>query len=242
MVTSQLLQRNNLLSLLKPEVQQRLLPLLKLVTIPIGQFVSETNRPISTVYFPLSFVASNLRTTEDGVTMEITTIGNEGFVGLPLLLGTQHDSLDSIAQIGGEGLSMAAEDFINTIEDGTTGLRTILLLYVQANIFQMIQNAACNQSHNTAQRCARWILMTQDRCHETSFILGHHFITYMLHTSKAVVTNTVNGLAQAKLLTYFGGRITILDRQRLEQASCLCYGIIQREYDRLLSTHSCVVQ
>jgi Crp-like helix-turn-helix protein len=230
------LQRNHLLSLLKPEVQQRLLPLLKPVTISIGQIVSKANRPVSTVYFPLSFVSSSLRTTEDGITREIATVGNEGFVGLPLLLGTQYDPLDAIAQIGGEGLSMAAKDFISAIDDGGTGLRNILQLYTQANIVQVIQNAACNRSHNIERRCARWIIMTQDRCQEDSFILGHHFVTYMLNASQDVVMKTMTALTKANLITYSGGRISVLDRPRLKEASCSCYDVVNREYHRLLGT------
>jgi CRP-like cAMP-binding protein len=236
MDASSLLQRNHLLSLLKPEVQQRLLPLLNLVTIPIGQFISEANRPVSTVYFPVSCVASSLRTTEDGVTVEMATVGKEGFVGLPLLLGTQHDPMDSIAQIDGEALSMSAEDFINTVEDETTGLRNILLLYTQATLTQVIQNAACNRSHNIEQRCARWILMTQDRVQRESFILGHHFVSYMLAAPEASVTSAMAVLSKANLLTYSGNVIHVLDRPRLKEASCSCYDIINREYDRLLNT------
>lgn len=236
MDASSLFQRNHLLSLLKPEVQQRLLPLLKPVTIPIGQVVAEANRPVSTVYFPLSFVSSSLRTTEDGITMEIATVGNEGFVGLPLLLGTQYDPLDAIAQIGGEGLSMAAKDFISTIDDGATGLRNILQLYTQANIVQVIQNAACNRAHNMERRCARWIIMTQDRCQADSFILGHHFVTYMLNAPEDEVMKTMTALAKANLITYFGGRISVLDRPGLKEASCSCYEVVNREYDRLLGT------
>lgn len=234
MDASSLLERNHLLSLLKPEVQQRLLPLLKLVTIPIGHVLSKANRPISTVYFPLSCVASNLRTTEDGITVEMATVGNEGFVGVPLLLGTQHDPMDSVAQIDGEALSMSAEDFINTIEDGTTGLRDILLLFTQATLSQVIQNAACNRSHSIEQRCARWILMTEERVQKESFILGHHFVSYMLATSTASVTSAMAVLSKAHLITYGGELISVLDRPRLEEASCSCYGIIKGEYDRLL--------
>ena len=117
------LQRNYLLCLLKPEIQQRLLPLLNLATVEIGQFVLHADRPTSTVYFPLSFVSSTLKTMEDGITMEVATIGNEGFVGMPLFFGSQQEPLDSIAQIGGEALTMSAEDFNNVIEDATTGLR-----------------------------------------------------------------------------------------------------------------------
>jgi hypothetical protein len=126
------LQRNHLLSLLKPEIQQRLLPLLNLVSVEIGQFILYADRPSSTVYFPLSFVSSSLKTLENGITMEMATIGNEGFIGMPLFFGSQREPLDSIAQIGGEALTMSAEDFHNTIEDATTGLRSILLLDTQA--------------------------------------------------------------------------------------------------------------
>ncbi len=236
MDASSLLQRNHLLSLLKPEVQQRLLPLLTLVTIPIGQFCSESNRPISTVYFPLSFVASSLRTTEDGITLEMATIGNEGFVGLPLLLGTQHELLDCIAQIDGEALSMSALDFINFVEDETTGLRNILLLYTQATLTQVIQNAACNRSHSIEQRCARWILMTQDRAQREAFMLGHHFVSYLLAVPEDRVTSAMAVLTRANLASYIGNMIHVLDRRRLEEASCSCYDIVKREYDRLLGS------
>jgi hypothetical protein len=230
------LKRNHLLSLLKPEVQQRLLSLLKSVTVNVGQSVSEADRPASTVYFPLSCVSSSLKTLEDGVTVEMATVGNEGFIGVPLVLGTQHEPMDAIAQVGGEALTMSAEDFISTIEDVTTGLRTILLLYTQAVFNQVVQNAACNRGHSVEQRCARWILMTQDRVHEDSFILGRHFISYMLAAPESSVTNAIDVLSKAHLIIYTGGRMRILDRERLQQASCRCYGLIKREYDRLLNT------
>ena len=230
------LQRNHLLCLLKPEVQQRLLPLLNRVTVEIGQFVLQADRPTHTVYFPLSFVSSSLKTLEDGITMEIATVGNEGFVGMPLFFGSQQEPLDSIAQIGGEALTMSAKDFHNTIEDATTGLRNILLLYTQAVFNQVAQNAACNRAHSIEQRCARWILMTQDRVHEEAFILGSHFISYMLVVPEAIVTSTIETLSKAKLISYIGGKIRVLDRPHLKNVSCDCYGDIRREYERLLDT------
>ena len=230
------LQRNHLLSLLKPEIQQRLLPLLNLVTVEIGQFILRADRPTSTVYFPLSFVSSSLKTLEDGITMEMATIGNEGLVGMPLFFGTQQEPIDSIAQIGGEGLTMSAKSFHNTIEDATTGLRNILLLYTQAVFNQVVQNAACNRAHSIEQRCARWILMTQDRVHDEAFILGSQFISYMLVVPEAIVTSTIETLTEAKLISYIGGRIRVLDRPHLKNVSCDCYGDIKREYERLLNS------
>jgi CRP-like cAMP-binding protein len=230
------LKRNHLLSLLKPEIQQRLLPLLNLVTVEIGQFVLHAERQTTTVYFPLSCVSSTLKTMEDGITMEIATIGNEGFVGMPLFFGSQQEPLDSIAQIAGEALTMSAEDFNNTIEDASTGLRKVLLLYAQAEFSQVVQNAVCSRAHSIEQRCARWILMTQDRVQDESFILGHHFISYMLVVPEAIVTSTLETLSKAKLITYIGGRIRVLDRPHLKNVSCECYGDIQRQYERLLHT------
>jgi hypothetical protein len=78
--------------------------------------------------------------------------------------------------------------------------------------------------------------MTQDRCQEDSFILGHHFVTYMLNAPEDVVMKTMAALVKAKLITYFGGRISVLDRSRLKEASCSCYDVVNREYDRLLGT------
>jgi CRP-like cAMP-binding protein len=170
------------------------------------------------------------------LTLEMATVGNEGFVGVPLLLGAQQETMDSVAQIGGEALSMSAEDFLNTIEDATTGLRKILLLSTQATFSQVIQNAACNRAHSIRQRCAKWILMTQDRVQAKSFILGRHFISYMLVVPEAIVTSTMEMLSKADLITYIGGRIHVLNRELLEEASCECYGVIKREYDRLLKT------
>jgi hypothetical protein len=179
-------------------------------------------------------VSSSLKTLEDGITMEMATIGNEGFVGMPLFFGSQQDPLDSIAQIGGQALTMSAKDFHNTIEDATTGLRNILLLYTQAVFSQVVQNAACTRAHSIEQRCARWILMTQDRVHEESFILGSHFISYMLVVPEAIVTSTIEILSKAKLISYIGGKIRVLDRPHLKHVRCECYGDIRREYDRLL--------
>ncbi len=230
------LQRNHLLSLLRPESQQRLQPLLTVVDVDFGEYVSRANQPNSTVYFPLSCVTSSLKTTEDGITMEMATVGHEGFVGLSLLFGAEQEPMDSIAQIDGEALSMSAKDFLHTIEDATIGLREILMLYAQALLSQVVQNAACNRAHSIEQRCARWILMTHERTRKDSFILGHLFIAYMLVIPEAAVTGAMETLVQAHLITYTRNRIHILNREQLEKASCECYGVIKRGYDRLLDT------
>ena len=211
------LQRNHLLSLLRPESQQRVRPLLTLVDVHLGQSLSAADQPTSTVYFPLSCVISSLRTTEEGITMEMATVGNEGFVGLSRLLGFEQEPMDAVAQIDGEALSMSTKDFLHTIEDATIGLRTILLLYAPALLSQVVHNAACNRAHSIEQRCARWILMTHYRTRKKSFFLGHRFISYMLVVPQATVNRAMETLANAKLITYTYDRIDILNREQLKR-------------------------
>jgi CRP-like cAMP-binding protein len=229
-----ILPPNRLLSLLTNDVRQQMLPMLHQVTLKTGEFLAQANQPVSTVYFPLSFVASSIKTMKDGVTIEVATVGNEGFIGMPLLLGSESETIDTIVQVDGEALSMSAKDFSQTLGDGSSGLRSILLRYAQAAFSQVIQNAACNQSHTIERRCARWILMTQDRVGEPSFMLGHHYLSFMLAAPKERVTSALETLPKNGLV-HDGHRLQVLDRERLEQASCDCYRIIKHEYDRLLS-------
>jgi CRP-like cAMP-binding protein len=228
------LHQNRLLSLLTNDVRQQMLPMLHQVKLTTGEFLTQANQPVSTVYFPLSAVSSSVKAVEGGVTIEVATIGNEGFIGLPLLLGSESDLVDSIVQIDGEALSMSAKDFVQTL-DGRNGLRSTLFRYAQAALAQVIQNAACNQSHTIGQRCARWILMTQDRVGEASFMLNHHYLSFMLAAAQESVTNALEALWQNKLI-HNGHRVQVLDRKRLEGASCDCYQIMKREYDRLLTS------
>jgi CRP-like cAMP-binding protein len=204
------------------------------VTVNVGEFLSQADLPISTVYFPLSLVASCIKTMEDGVTLEVATVGNEGFVGTPLILGSQHELVDSIVQIDGKAISMPAEDFREAVEDRTNDWERILLRYTQAAFSQVVQNMACSRSHTIEQRCARWILMTHDRVQRQSFLLGHMFLSYMLAVSETSVKNALQTLSEANLINV-SSEIEVLDREGLEKASCECYGVIKREYDQLLS-------
>ena len=45
----------------------------------------------------------------------------------------------------------------------------------------------------------------------------------MLGTSRPTVTIVASTLQKAGLITYHRGHVTILDRERLESASCECY-------------------
>ena len=227
------LEGNRLLALLSRDVRQRLLPLMRLMSLTAKQVLYEPNSRVNTIYFPLGAVASELSTMEDGTTVEVATIGKEGMLGVPVLLGGDTISLHLIAQIPGPALAMTRENFERTLNGGEA---PILLRYIQALLTQIAQQSACNRSHVIEKRCARWILMTHDRVQKPEFPLTHEFLAYMLGARRASVSIAARTLAKAGLISYTRGSIHVLNRKQLEKASCECYGVIKREYDRLLSS------
>jgi CRP-like cAMP-binding protein len=233
-IVAQTLEANRLLALLSPEARRQMLPALKLITFEMSHQVYEPTQPISHVYFPLTAVTSVLSEMEDGTTVEVATIGREGMVGLPVFLGDESTFLRCIAQIPGTALSMEREEFREIVTKRQNGLQAILLRYTQALFSQLAQQSACNRSHNMEERCARWILMTHDRVGHDEFPLTQEFLAYMLGSRRSSVTIAAGILASAGLIYYSRGKIQVLDRARLEEASCECYGVIQREYERLI--------
>ena len=155
----------------------------------------------------------------DGKTVEVATIGKEGMVGVPVLLGGDGISLHMIAQIPGPALAIKREDFTATINDGAGGLPPILLRYIQALLTQIAQQSACNRSHLIAQRCARWILMTHDRAGKAEFPLTHEFLAMMLGVRRPGVTMALHELKHQGVIACKRSHIVIVDRQALEEMS-----------------------
>jgi CRP-like cAMP-binding protein len=169
----------------------------------------------------------------DGEAIEAATVGNESMVGVPLLLGTQQIPTQVVAQVPGEGLRMNAEVFIREVYWGSP-LHTMLLRYMQALMNQFAQTAACNRLHCVEERCCRWLLMTHDRVESDEFLLTHEFLSLMLGVCRASVSEVAAILQQAGFIRYQRGRITILNREGLEAASCECYQALKQENERLL--------
>jgi len=224
---------NNLLAALPREEYQRLLPNLEPVSLSIKQILYEPNTPIEYAYFPNTAVASLLNLMQDGQTIEAATVGKEGMIGVPLLLGTTQIPIQVIVQIPGDGLRMKADVFKAQVYAGSP-LYTLLLRYTQTLMNQISQTAACNRLHSVEGRCCRWLLMTRDRVESDQFPLTQEFLSYMLGVRRASVSEVAATLQKAGLIDYHRGKITIRDRQGLEAASCECYRATQQEFERLL--------
>src|SRR5215207_11122811 len=224
---------NRILAALPKAEFARLAPSLRQVALGSREVVYDPDRPIEHVYFPENCVVSIVGIMSDGSAVETATVGREGMVGLPVFLGTDRISAQAFCQVPGEAFRMAAGVFRREIRRGRR-LPTLLSRYTQVLIVQIAQSAACNRLHPLRQRCARWLLQTQDRVGADAFPFTHQFLSQMLGVRRATVTSLTGELQREGLIANHYGRIAIQDRQALEGAACECYWTIRHELERLL--------
>ena len=227
--------RNRLLAALPAGELGRLRPYLERVELTQRESLYEPEEPIRYVFFPDTAVVSIVSTLGDGATVEVGTAGREGMVGLPVFLADESTTLRAFTQISGEAERIRATDFAQ-LANASVPFRRILLRYTQAFLTQVAQTAACNAAHLVEQRCARWLLMTHDRVEGEEFLLTHEFLAFMLGVRRAGVTVAMRSLQDAGVVAYTRGRVRILDREKLEAASCECYRVVRMHFDRLLSS------
>ena len=226
-------EQNRLLRAFSAEDYADLLLQLTPVRLGFKQELVQPDLPIQDVYFIREGVASILATEQEGEPIEVGTIGPEGFIGLPVLLGAERTPYQMFMQIEGHGWRMSADAFRRLVDE-RPAVRHLLLRYAQYYIDQVSQSVACNRLHTLDERCARWLLMTHDRVEGDRFELTHEFLSYMLGVRRAGVTVAMGTLQAAKIVSYTRGRIEILDRARLEEATCDCYHITRTARQRLL--------
>jgi len=224
---------NRLLGLLPPGDYARLRPHLERIPLAYRQSLYRANKPIGFVYFIETGVGSLVNTMANGEAAEVGTIGNEGVVGLPLVLGDDRAPTSVYIQVPGAGLRMKATLFNKELARSAS-MRTVMLHYAHAFFNQVAQSAACNQFHSLEQRCCRWLLMTHDRMQSDEFLLTQEFLAMMLGVQRTGVTAAAGALQRAGLIRYRRGNVTIIDRRGLLDRACECYGISKKEFDRLL--------
>jgi CRP-like cAMP-binding protein len=236
--------RNRLLAALPVAEYTRLLPRLRNVALAAGDVLSEPGARIRNVYFPRSAVMSMIGIMQNRAAAEVGTVGDEGFVGLAVLLGARSATTRCVAQIAGDAARMSASTFLACVAESAP-FAALLHRYTHAFLSQVAQTAACNVLHPIGERCARWLLMTDDRAtgdgvtrrdHETdaAFVLTQEYLSYMLGVRREAVSRTANRFQADGLIRYTRGRVTVLDRRGLEAASCECYALVRGEQARLL--------
>jgi CRP-like cAMP-binding protein len=223
--------RNYLLAALLPGDYAKVASCLELVELTFGLAVHEPNAPIQYVYFPTTGSVSMMVVSPDGA-VEVGSVGNEGFVGISVLLHADFISTHALVQAPGQAYRMPVAAFRLIIAESAT-MQQLCSRYLLAFLNQVAQSVACNRLHSLESRCARWLLMTHDRIEGDQIRLTQESLSYMLGVHRPAITLAAGVLQKAGFIGYTRGRINIVDRRGLEGAACACYQIMRRGFDDL---------
>ena len=224
---------NHLLAALPDAEFQRWLPLLEPVDLPLGFVLYESGRAPSHVYFPSTAIVSLLYVLEDGDSVEIAVVGNEGVVGISLFMGGETTPSRAVVLSAGRGYRLTSNAIKESFNRDRPVMR-LMLRFTQALITQMAQTAVCNRHHTVDQQLCRWLLLSEDRLQGNELVMTQELIANMLGVRREGVTEAAMKLQVAGLIRYARGHITVLDRPGLERRTCECYAVVKNEYDRLL--------
>ncbi|WP_026045371.1 Crp/Fnr family transcriptional regulator [Burkholderia sp. BCC0419] len=225
--------KNHLLAALPAEDLARISPRLVLVDMPLGKVLYESGGALSHVYFPTTSIVSLLYVMEDGSSAEIAIVGNDGLIGIALFMGGETTPSRAIVQSAGHAYRLDARILKDEFRRGGS-MQRLLLRYTQALITQMAQTAVCNRHHSIDQQLCRWLLLSLDRLPSSELKMTQELIANMLGVRRSGVTEAALKLQDAGLIRYNYGHIEVLDRSGLEKRVCECYGVVRREFDRLL--------
>ena len=227
-------RQNQLLAALPPKDYERLLPDFEPFALPLHWTVHDAGDRDNYLYFVTEGIVSRLYVTESGAMTAFAVTGNEGVIGISSFLGGESTPSQALVLSAGYSYRVRAERLKHEFEHDVP-LRRLLLRYTQALITQMAQIAACNRHHSVDQQLCRWLLLSVDRLASSELSITHESIAGMLGVRREGVTEAAGKLQAEGLIRYRRGRITVLDRPRLEGRACECYQVVKMEFDRLLS-------
>jgi CRP-like cAMP-binding protein len=226
-------QQNHLLAALSAIERERLYPHLQLVPMPLGKVLYESGDVMRHVYFPTDSIISLLYVLEDGASAEISVVGNEGLIGVALFMGGETTPSRAIVQSAGFAYRLIGQ-LLKEEFHRNGGMQLLLLRYTQALLTQMAQTAVCNRHHSVDQQLCRWLLLSLDRLNSNRLNMTQELIANMLGVRREGVTDAAGKLQKLGVIEYARGRITVLDRPKLEKLCCECYAVVKKETDRLL--------
>lgn len=224
---------NSLLLALPHAEYQRLKPHLAMVRLPPGKILYNAGDIVRHAYFPKDGVVSLLSITEDGRTIEVGMIGNEGMAGIPIILRSNTAPFQVMVQLAGNALRIRGDALREEFNRGGK-LQDMLLRYTNSLLTQVAQSAACNRFHTVEERLCRWLLISRDHVQTDVLQLTQEFLSQMLGVPRTSVTMIAHALQAEGLIRYSRGRITILDRGGMEAASCECYRRIREGISNFL--------
>ena len=222
---------NRLLAALSPVEHERFFSRLELVYLTRNKILYSAGDIINYTYFPLTGMISLLCVTEDGRTMEVAMVGNEGAIGIPVILRALTTPYEIIVQIPARALRIKSNLLREEFDRGGR-LQDVLLRYTNGLLLQVSQSPVCNYFHTVEKRLCRWLLITRDCLQSDTFYLTHELISQMLGAPRSGVTVAAGQLQKKGLIRYSRGKITILNQKGLSMAACECYRIVAAEISK----------
>ncbi len=226
-------QHNHLLAAFPLSEQERLYTHLELMPLSLGTVLYEAGDVLRDVYFPTNSIVSLLYVFADGASAEISVVGNEGMIGIALFMGGETTPSRAIVQSAGFAYRLAGQLLKDEFHDNGD-VRLLLLRYTQALITQMAQTAVCNRHHSVDQQLCRRLLLSLDSLATNQLLMSQELIANMRGVRREGVTEAAGKLDKLGVIRYSRGRITVLDRPKLEELCCECYAVVKKETDRLL--------
>jgi CRP-like cAMP-binding protein len=226
-------RNNRLLAAMEAEDFARLEPFLETVDLPHGKTVYEIGEIVTFAYFPHDSVVSLVTVLEDGGSVEVAVFGRESVFGFVSAFISRESLGRYIVHVPGTTSRIAVARLQDAIE-ASLPLRQLFRLFVEALLAQTFQTVACNAVHNIEARCCRWILSTRDRIDQDQLPLTHESLAAMLGVQRSTISLVTRSLQTAGMITQSKGVITVTDHAGLEDRACECYGVIRRNFERLL--------
>jgi CRP-like cAMP-binding protein len=226
--------QNYLLAALHATDYERLLPCLEHLWMPSG-LVLQTNDQPDYIYFPTSSIISLMCVMENGDSSAVASIGNEGLVGLAILMGGQCTSTTAVVHSAGSGYRIRAAILKREFEQHGN-FQQLVIRYARSHMAQMAQTSACNRHHSVDQQLCCWLLLSLDRLQGNEVVITQGLIANFLGVHRERVTAAANHFRMEKIIQCGRGRIHVLDRARLEKRACECYGAIKKEFAFLSSS------
>lgn len=226
------IDRNRLLATLTTVDRDRLKGRLRCIPLRSGQVLYEPTTLRRYVYFPLDCTLSLLTVSHDGHSVELATLGSEGFVGAPGIPGIWGLHTRVVAETAGSVIQAELRPILDAIENNILWQER-LLQFVEALLVQSAQRLLCIRRHPLKLRLCRWLLLRLDWLGSSELHISHGFIAELLGVRRESITLALDELRAAGLIQVKRGHIRALNRQALESQVCECYRIIRQEYTRL---------